>query len=33
MQIDHDLAHKIVTISQPGYVDTLLDWFQIDQKK
>ena len=32
MQIDHYLANKIITISQPGYVDTLLDRFHIDQK-
>ena len=32
MQIDHDLTYKIITISQPGYVDTLSDKFYIDQK-
>ena len=31
LQIDHDINNKIITISQPGYVDTLLDRFQIDQ--
>ena len=30
MQVDHDLSNKIITISQPGYVATLLDRFQID---
>jgi len=31
MQIDYDINNKIITISQPGFVDTLLDRFQIDQ--
>ena len=31
MPFDHDINNKIVTISQPGYVDTLLDRFQVDK--
>ena len=31
MQVDHDINNKIITISQPGYVDTLLDRFQFDK--
>ena len=30
MQVEHDLNNKIITISQPGYVATLLERFQID---
>ena len=29
MQIDHDATNKIITISQPGYVTTLLQRFNI----
>jgi hypothetical protein len=28
--VDHDINNKIITISQPGYVATLLERFQID---
>jgi len=31
MQVDHDINTKIITISQPGYVETILDRFQIDK--
>ena len=24
MKVDHDITNKIITISQPGYVDTIL---------
>jgi hypothetical protein len=30
MQVDHDINNKIITISQPGYINTLLARFQID---
>ena len=30
MQVEHDHNNKIITISQPGYVDTLLDRFKIE---
>ena len=30
MQVEHDLTNKIITISQPGYVDTILDRFKIE---
>ena len=31
MQMDHDVTYKIITISQPGYVDTLSVSFHVDQ--
>ena len=31
MHVEHDLNNKIITISQPGYVATLLDRFQIEE--
>ena len=31
MTVDHDINNKIITISQPGYVETLLDRFQVDK--
>ena len=30
-QVDHDLNNKIITISQPGYVATILDRFNINK--
>ena len=30
MQVDHDINSKIITISQPGYVETIIERFQID---
>ena len=31
MQVDHDINSKIITISQPGYMETILERFQIDK--
>ena len=31
MQVDHDLNNKIITISQPGHVATILDLFNINK--
>ena len=31
MQVDHDITNKIITISQPGYIETILERFQIDK--
>ena len=31
MQVDHGINGKIITISQPGYVETILERFQIDK--
>jgi len=32
MQIDHDITNKIITISQPGYINTLLTRFNITKE-
>ena len=31
MQVEHDIKNKIITISQPGYVESILERFQINQ--
>ena len=32
MQIDHDVPNKIITISQPGYINTILQRFNITKE-
>ena len=32
MQIDHDVPNKIITISQPGYINTILTRFNITKE-
>ena len=31
MHIDHDIPNKIISVSQPGYIDTILENFSIGQ--